>query len=823
MKLLLENWNKFLKEQEVNEAIQKEIDYLDEALQIPVSELPFSNIFGNSYRIIEPVNSVKQETPLAKVIFALNKFGWEVDPASDLEYHDETKGPLAGKVKGGKILCRKTKITHYIDGKGKQGVSRKTMTLNLPKLMGAIIKFIEETRPKLLKEVGAIAMQGAQRYTDTSKELPEDAKYIVPAGVFDSIPYTANEYRKIMSFYDAQMYWINSKRSSGKTKLYFNAIGVDYENFKEFSKYAIERFDDLVRNMDQYLERNYIIYSRHPVDVFRMSDHRKITSCHALPSRKGQKDLDQYNKCALSEVYGNGMIAYVVPVKNFKMFPPTQESLDKFGNQEIFLDEMRRDETSDLIEPTSRIRIKNVAFHKDERSEPVRLAVSQGKIYGPRVPGFLNAVNKKLAKTQEKEVKEIIKQGTEASGKQEIDLSKFTRYGGSYQDTGHEVAKTLPMLFRKFDRDLVLRGDEVSYNQDIEDSIVMRIGRRTLTPDELMYRVEQILEPYNDYHPHLDFRARPRQLYEGGHSYAWTLSVSFSFETPGGAQRGKVKKIVEDLADYDFPAHFGLPVPDNYFFMGRDVSENWGVEIIYAGRDLGTDRGDFQVLRRQLPEIVNRMSVFKQDHEDGVIKMILDELKSSGVINSQRYLIKNLLEKYNLPEESWWPEVERHGDRSFSGAISSISFEEKGKIFISDILQSVPPEQKEEALTYMAVVLNGIAKNDDLSTSLALNKNTAGLENEPTILIHFDNLLEDLKPEDLADVDQLEFTASVGMYNDYSKEVLEKTAKFLQNYANINGISDRIEDRLINYIDGRLSGKRNITENKKRLRIRVRR
>lgn len=823
MKLLLENWNKFLKEQELNEATQEEIDYLEEALEIPVSELPFSNIFGNSYRIIEPVNSLKQDTPLARVVFALNKFGWEVDPASDLKYHDQDAGRLAGTVKSGKILCRKTKITHYIDGKGNPGVSRKTTTLNLPKLMESIIKFVEETRPRLYKEAGTIAMQGAKRYTDTSKDLPEDVKYIVPSGIFDSIPYTANEYRKIMSFYDAQMYWINSKRSSGKTKFYFNAIGVDYENFKEFSNYAINEFDDLVGNMDQYLERNYIIYSRHPVDVFRMSDHAKIKSCHALPSMKGDKELDQYNKCALSEVYGNGMIAYVVPVKNFKMFPPTQESLDKFGNQEIFFDQMRRDETSDLIEPTSRIRIKNVAFHKDEKSEPVRLAVSMGKIYGPRVPGFLNAVNKKLAKTQEKEVKEIIKQGTEASGKQEIDLSKFTRYGGSYQDTGHEVAKTLPMLFRKFDRDLVLKGDEVSYNQDIEDSIVMRIGNRTLAPHEIMHRLEQIFEPYNDNIPYLDFRGRIQQNYEGGDSFTWNLHVGFSFETPGGAKREEVKKIVEDLADYDFPAYFGLPVPDNYFFMGRDVSEIWGFEIIYAGYSLGTDRGDLEILRRQLPEIVKRMDVFKKDYEDGVIKMILEELKSSGVINSQRYLVKTILEKYNLPAESWWPEVERHGDRSFSGAISEISFEDKSQIFVSDILQSVPAEQREEALIHMAVALNGIAKNDELSTSLALNKKITDLENEPNIIIHFDNLIEDIKPEDLADVDQLEFIASVGMYSDYSNEVLEKTAKFLKEDANIDGISERIEQRLRNYIAGRLSGKRNITENKKRIRVRVRR
>ena len=806
MKLLLENWNKFLKEQEVNEAIQKEIDFLDEALQIPVSELPFGNIFGNSYRIIEPVNSLKKETPLARVVFALTKFGWEVAEPKD-----------------GKILCSKTKITHFIDGKGKQGVSRKTTTLNLPKVMGSIIKFIEESRPRMLKEAGTIAMQGAKRYTDASIDLPEDAKYIVPAGIFDSIPYTANEYRKIMSFYDAQMYWINSKRSSGKTKFYFNAIGVDYENFKEFSNYAINEFDDLVANVDQYLERNYIIYSRHPVDVFRMSDHAKITSCHALPSMKGDKELDQYNKCALSEVYGNGMIAYVVPVKNFKMFPPTQESLDKFGNQEIFYDQMRQDETSDLIEPTSRIRIKNVAFHKDEKSEPIRLAVSQGKIYGPRVPGFLNAVNKKLAKTQEKEVKEIIKQGTEDSGKQEIDISKFTRYGGSYQDTGYEVAKTLPMLFRKFDRDLILKGDKVSYNQDIEDSIVMRIGNRTLTPDELMYRVEQILEPYNDDNPHLDFRARIRELYEGGHSYTWILSVSFSFETPGGAQRGKVKKIVEDIADYDLPAHFGVPVPDNYFFMGRDVSEKWGVEIVYAGRDLGTDRGDLEILRRQLPEIVSRMDVFKEDYEDGVIKMILEELESSGVTNSQRYSVKTILEKYNLPAESRWPEVDRENDRSFSNAISSISFQNNGKLFISDVLQSAPADRKEEARVHMAAKLNGIAKNDELSTGIALNKSTVDLEKEPTIIIHFDNLVEDIKPEDLRDVGQLEFTASVGMYSDYSSEVLQKTAFFLKNDADIDGISERIEQRLRNYLHNKLSGKRNITENKKRIKIRVRR
>ena len=175
---------------------------------------------------------------------------------------------------------------------------------------------------------------------------------------------------------------------------------------------------------------------------------------------------------------------------------------------------------------------------------------------------------------------------------------------------------------------------------------------------------------------------------------------------------------------------------------------------------------------------------------DGPIQLILEYKLEDHLVslNSERQVIQNCSPKYNLPAESWWPENERHGDRSFSGAISEISFEDKSQIFdISDILQSVPAEQREEALIHMAVALNGIAKNDELSTSLALNKKITDLESEPTIIIHFDNLIEDIKPEDLADVDQLEFIASVGMYSDYSNEVLEKTAKFLKEDANIDG------------------------------------
>lgn len=46
--------------------------------------------------------------------------------------------------------------------------------------------------------------------------------------------------------------------------------------------------------------------------------------------------------------------------------------------------------------------------------------------------------------------------------------------------------------------------------------------------------------------------------------------------------------------------------------------------------------GDLEVLQRQLPEIASRMDVFKQDYEDGAIKLILDELKAAGVTNFRK-------------------------------------------------------------------------------------------------------------------------------------------------------------------------------------------
>lgn len=824
MKLILENWNKFLKEQELKEATEQEIEYLNDALEIPVSELPFGNIFGNSYRIIEPVSGLKKETPLANTISALNAFGWQVDPASNLEYHDETKGKLAGKVKGGKILCSKTKVSHFIDGKGNQGVSRKTITLNLPKVLGGIINFVNNSRNKIQREAGAEHFEAAKRYAKLSKigkldKLPAEAKYSLPAKISDPVvKHTADEYRKVMKFYDAQDYWLGTSTSL-TMKEFFTKSRIDFESFENFAKYAIESFDDLVRNMDQYLERNYIIYSRHPVDVFRMSDHQSIRSCHSLPSMKGEMGFDDYNKCALSEAYGNGMIAYIVPAKNFIMFPPTQESLDVEGDQEIFFDQMRRDATAHLLVPTSRIRIKNVAFHKDENSEPIRLAVPQGKIYGPQVPGFLDAVNNRVSKAQEKEVKEIIKQGSQDLGKPTIFLSNFTRYGGSYQDTGHSVAQTLPMLFRKFNRDVVLQGTSVRYEPDVEEALMASIGGSS--EEMIRRRLNEIFDEHTG--GFISFDWDTSEGYDGEITYVWDLIVKFKINAPG-ANGSEINSVVTEVVDWEFYDYYQLPKSDN-IFVERNDEGSWMIKIVYQGYDLDDETAYLGGLEGALPDIMKKFDAFDYYYDNGPIQLIEYKLEEFGVIESERQVIQNVLKDYGLPEDSWWPEDEREEEAHdyFGGEyISFIAFRDESSVDISEIKEKIPENMQQNAYELMAKFFNTIFGNDELAGKLALSQDAWNKETDPNIVImHAER--GDVTPEQIEEYDEIEFKAGVSMYSDYSKEILEKTGDFLKNNASIDDIAERMQMELEKYLAKMLKPQQNITENKKRIRVRVRR
>ena len=811
MKLLLENWNKFLQEQEINEATEQEIEYLNDALEIPIEELPFGNIFGNSYRIIEPFTSMSETTSFGVTMKALKKFKWDVASPKD-----------------GKILCTKTKVTHFINGKGELGISRKSVTLNLPKVLAGIVNFAKGSRDKLSKEAGAEMFTAAKRFGEAAKEgkldeLPADVKYSLPANISDpNIKHTANEYRKIMKFYDNQIYWLGRK-TAGQLKFMLNAIGVNFESFENYSTYVNDSMEDLMNNIDKYLVQNYVIYSRHPIDVFRMSDHEGIQSCHSLPSEKGEDRFDQYNKCALSEAYGNGMIAYVIPAKDFKMFPPTQESLDNMNDEEIFYDKKRPD-AGELV-PISRIRMKNVAFHKDENSEPIRLAVSQGKIYGPQYPGFINAVNDKISTAQEKEVKEIIKQGAEDLGKPTIFLSKFTRYGGSYQDQGYSVAQTLPMLFRKYSRDLVLQGSSVKYEPDIEEALMGSIGQNGA--EVMKQRLNEIFD--GNMGGFISFNWDVEEDYDGEPYYQWKMLVTFYMTIPEeGTNGSEIRNAVVDVVDGMATDYYGLPETDNVFVSINDENR-WHIQLVYDGNDFD-DTSYLGGLESNLPEIVQKFNVFDYYHEDGAIQLIEYQLEEYGVVEAERYKIRDVMRDFGLPDDSWWNEDESEtAEHDYFGGeyIEFISFMDNFSYFPHETIEKIPENMREEAYRYIAEFINSIVTNDEASTKLAYNKDSYDdnidndvvimMDSERTLDIHRVRLKELVEEEE-----EIEMRAGVSLYNDYPTEMLQKTAKFLRDDASIDEISERFEAQLEKYVASKLKGE-DLVENKTRIKINVKR
>ena len=595
------------------------------------------------------------------------------------------------------------------------------------------------------------------------------------------------------------------------------------DHFENFAKYAMDSFDDLIRNMDQYISRNYIIYSRHPVDVFRMADHEGIQSCHSLPSEKGLGKFDEYNKCALSEAHGNGMIAYIVPAKNFKMFPPTQESLNNMDDEEIFYDKRRPD--AGELEPTSRIRIKNVAFHKDENSEPIRIAVPQGKVYGPKVPGFLDAVSNRVSKVQEKEIKEIIKQGSEDLGKPTIFLSKFTRYGGSYQDTGFSVAQTLPMLFRKYSRDVVLQGSEVRYEPDVEEALLASIGQNNV--EVMRQRLNEIFDDHTGGFISFDWDLHEDD--DGMPYFDWNMSVIFNINVPLDSNGSEIENAVIDAADSYFPDYYGLP-ETHYAFVIRNDDGSWKVQLVYTGSDLNSklevETSYLDGLESNLPEIVDKMDVFDYYYDDGAIQLIEYQLEEYGVIEAERHNVRNILRDFDLPDESWWNESERkEGYTDFFGGeyIEYVSFEDYTSLEMEEIKNKIPENMKQAAYKHIADFLNLLIGSDEIAGKLALNQDTWDKVKDPNIVMTYDGSTQNLTPEEVAKQDTIDIRAGVSMYNDYPVQRLEKTGNYLANNASIDDINERIMAALEKYVADKLKGQQNITENKKRVKVHVRR
>jgi len=184
-----------------------------------------------------------------------------------------------------------------------------------------------------------------------------------------------------------------------------------------------------------------IILTRDPIDILRMSDFDKITSCHSPPSRGGGQQT--YYKCAVAEAQGHGAVAYVVNTEDLLHATNTgniESAQQEIQEGELFADEARAGNHPhhENIEPISRVRLRQMRYFDWEKydageDDGTEVAVPENRVYGVGIPGFVDRVVKWARENQE----EVISNMPRSGGK--VDLDDFKIFGGSSEDTSRKT------------------------------------------------------------------------------------------------------------------------------------------------------------------------------------------------------------------------------------------------------------------------------------------------------------------------------------------------------------------------------------------------
>ncbi len=323
MQQLMENWRKYLQE-----ATEDEIGHLDDVLDIDIEDYPFGNIFGeDSYRLITPISvTVEADGEMGEITQMLFKQGWSI----------------AWEEKG--FPCSKliTKTWTGKDGKpnSREVMERMKLTTLILKMRDSIdvLKFERMYRQVLSQENKTEKKKLILKFNDVYKKWFGRTLEMIgiqpdTLELFKGILTEEEAVRKAQHYMAMVQMYGNSRRSMKQS----------HDKLQGYIDWLEVNTADITANLESYRTKKYhMILSRHPIDVFRMSDHEKIQSCHSPPSsdyKNRMTQFDQYNICALAEAHANGMIAYLVLEDEFKRagIEPTQEEIDKYSKKTKYL------------------------------------------------------------------------------------------------------------------------------------------------------------------------------------------------------------------------------------------------------------------------------------------------------------------------------------------------------------------------------------------------------------------------------------------------------------------------------------------------------
>jgi hypothetical protein len=185
-----------------------------------------------------------------------------------------------------------------------------------------------------------------------------------------------------------------------------------YARYKD-SLYDLQHYSQSEGDLDEYA----IVLSRAPIDLVRMSDHDRITSCH---SRTGS-----HFECAVQEAISGGAIAYLVKKES------VQKAIDadRFQEADLFKD-YDRGVSGPTPKARLRIRMLDLRMPTDKDKHNIQeIAVPETRIYGDAsVPNFYRTVKNYIRNVQPYSADSILNAIGEG-GREKVSLR-----GGTYTD-----------------------------------------------------------------------------------------------------------------------------------------------------------------------------------------------------------------------------------------------------------------------------------------------------------------------------------------------------------------------------------------------------
>ena len=412
----------------------------------PRGALAFDDLFGDKTRLVIPFPVKSRESELGQWVYMLEQVlkvdvDWERGMVSiEREWTDRTDND--------KILKKKLQMKI-----GKYFVKLDSLMKEYLQIRKKIGDHKWKDRPE--EGPGAIGGKHLLQYNTTDiKDALNDEELIRYNQILNQLALYAGgtSHEHLQSFamdYSDQDFWKQKEQhrrdqqdagdlEHNKPVRTRKPIVVPDTKFIDMGTYWLNNSKTIREDVPGLENDTYsIILTRHPVDVMRMSDFEKITSCHTPPSRDGSRQ--EYYKCAVAEAQGHGALAYVVKTEdllsetNTGNIESAEQELEEYD--EIFTEQNRYLHGTNLdLDPVSRTRLRQFRYFDWEKydageDQGTEVAVPEKSVYGQKIPGLVGTVTKWARQKQEEVIANLPKLGDK------IDLDDFRIYGGSYEDT----------------------------------------------------------------------------------------------------------------------------------------------------------------------------------------------------------------------------------------------------------------------------------------------------------------------------------------------------------------------------------------------------